>query len=103
MVCSLSVIGTGQVKAAGAITHYNVDFIQETSTVAIANNLKVEAADANNDTVMTGGAVVLTCSDPNAILPTDTTLDRKRWRYSKLHDVFWNRWHPNSHSNRYSK
>ena len=75
MVCSLSMIGIGQVEAAGAITHYNVDFIQETSTVAIANNLKVEAADVNNDTVTTVGAVVLTCSDPNATLPTNTTLE----------------------------
>lgn len=74
MVCSLSVFETGQVDAAGAITHYNVDFLQETSSVAISNQLVVVAADANNSTITTGGAVILTCSDPNAILPTNTTL-----------------------------
>lgn len=70
MVCSLSVIGTGQVEAAGAFTHYKVTFFQPTSTVAIANNVIVIAVDSSDNKVDSyTGTVTLTCSDPNALLP----------------------------------
>jgi hypothetical protein len=73
MVCSLSVIGTSQVEAAGAFTHYKVTLLQPTSSVAIANNVIVTAVDSSDSKVASyTGAVTLTCSDPNALIPTAT-------------------------------
>lgn len=75
IVCSLFLVGTQQVKAAGTTpTNYNLGFLQTTQTVAMSNNLIVVAVDANNATVSYSGAVTLTCSDPQAILPTNTVL-----------------------------
>ncbi len=70
MVCSLSVIGTGQVEAAGAFTHYKVTLLQPTNSVAVANNVIVIAVDSSDNKVDSyTGTVTLTCSDPNALLP----------------------------------
>ncbi len=75
MVCSLALFSTPQVDAAvGPVTHYNVDLIQKPCTVGLTNSLIVIAADSTNATVQASRVAKLTSSDPNAILPTNTTL-----------------------------
>jgi hypothetical protein len=74
MVCSLSLNITCQVEAAGPVTHYNVDFLQKPCVVGLSNNLIVAAADSANVTIAGKRGIILTCSDPHAILPTNTTL-----------------------------
>jgi LPXTG-motif cell wall-anchored protein len=74
IICSPLLLGAEKVEAAGAVTHYNVDFLQKPYTVGLSYNLVVAAADSTNATVAASRAVILTCSDPHAILPTTTTL-----------------------------
>jgi hypothetical protein len=75
MISSLALIGTRPVEALGTVTHYSLSFIQISSTVALSNNLIVKAVDSTDTQVTSyNGVVTLTCSDPNAILPTNTTL-----------------------------
>ena len=74
IVCSMFLFGTQPVKAVGAVTNFNIGFFQTTQTVAMQNNLIVVAVDASNTTVSYSGTVTLTCSDPQAILPTNTVL-----------------------------
>lgn len=75
MISSFALIETRPVQAAGAVTHYSLSFIQTSYNVAISNNLIVKAVDSTETQVTSyNGAVTLTCSDPNAILPTNTTL-----------------------------
>lgn len=75
MISSLSLIITGSAEAAGAVTHYNIAFLKTPYTQGMANTIIIMAADSsdNNITSFTG-AVALTCSDPNAILPINATL-----------------------------
>lgn len=73
---SFCLFRTPQASAdAGAITNYQLSFLQSTINVAMPNNLIITAKDASNNTVSYNGTVSLTCSDPAAILPTSTTLD----------------------------
>jgi hypothetical protein len=74
MVCSLSMIGTGQVEAAGALTKYNIDSLQRNYIVGMPNTLIIAAVDSANLTVANSGTVILTCSDPNAVMPMNPTL-----------------------------
>ncbi len=81
IICSPFLIAE-QVKAAGPITHYNVDFLQKPCTVGLSYNLVVAAADSVNATVGEKRGVTLTCSDPHAILPTNTTLETNDGGYA---------------------
>jgi len=59
----------------GSIANYELSFPQTTFNVAMPNNLTITAKDDSNSTISYNGTVTLTCSDPNAILPSSTTLD----------------------------
>ncbi len=73
---SFCLIGTPQASAVdGTTTNYQLSFLQTTFNVAMQNNLIITAKDDSNNTINYNGTVSLTCSDPEAILPTSTTLD----------------------------
>lgn len=59
----------------GAIANYELSFAQTTFNVAMPNNLTITAKDDANNALNYTGTVTLTCSDPNAILPSSTTLN----------------------------
>lgn len=73
---SFCLIVTPQASAVdGTTTNYQLSFLQSTFNVAMQNNLIITAKDDSNNTISYNGTVSLTCSDPAAILPTNTTLD----------------------------
>ncbi len=76
IACSMLLVTTQQAEAISANpTNYNLSFFQPSSTVAMSNNLIITAKDDSNTTKSSySGSVILTCSDPNAILPTSTTI-----------------------------
>ncbi len=59
----------------GTIAKYELSFDQTTFNVAMPNNLTITAKDDVNSAVNYTGTVTLTCSDPEAILPSSTTLN----------------------------
>lgn len=76
MVSSISLIAINPASAAGPVTHFTLTFLKTTHTQAIANNVIITAMDASETKVDAySGAVTLTCSDSNAILPPNTTID----------------------------
>jgi hypothetical protein len=75
IVSSVALLGTQQVQAAGPVTHFGVSFLQTSFTVGLSNNIIVKALDSTETQVDSySGAVNITCSDPNAILPVNPTL-----------------------------
>lgn len=74
IVCSILTVWPLRVEAAGAVTHYNIDTLQKPYKVGLSYNLVIVAADSTNTTVPEIRTAALTCSDPNAILPTNPTL-----------------------------
>ncbi len=69
--------GNVAVKAApGPLTNYYLYLLQNPAPVnqGTAYNLIIQAKDALNNTVSSGGSVNLTSTDPNAIKPTNTTI-----------------------------
>ncbi|MCW4001228.1 MAG: hypothetical protein NWE93_13420 [Candidatus Bathyarchaeota archaeon] len=76
IVGAISLNLTNPASAAGPVTHYTVTFLTTPYTQAMANNIIITAMDATETKVATfNGAVTLTCNDPHAILPTNTTID----------------------------
>ncbi len=76
MASSISLIAVNSADATGPVTHYTITFLQTTYTQAMSNNIIITAMDVTETKVGDyNGSVTLTCSDPNAILPTNTTLD----------------------------
>lgn len=75
MISSMALLGTQQAQAAGAVTHFGVSFLQTSFTVGLSNSLIVKALDDTETQVGSySGAVNITCSDPNAILPINMTM-----------------------------
>ncbi len=77
IIGSLVCIAVPQTQAAvGPITGFHIGFLQSSFTVAMSNSIIIVAKDADNNTVTSySGTVTLTCTDPKAILPTNTAIE----------------------------